>query len=88
MEFVPADQVDTEAIANTGLEIATVSVIWREGDNHPVIDYTGCSGFEAEALMRGAVKRLAKANAKCMVFLEEDLEYEDEEEDEDADPDD
>lgn len=88
MEFIPADQVDTEALANVELEIATVSVIWREGGNHPVIDYTGCSGFEAEALMRGAVKRLAKANAKCMVFLEEGLEYEDVEEDEEDDPDD
>lgn len=83
MDFIPADTVDGQTLAESGLEIATVSVIWREGTNHPIIDYTGCSGFEAEGLLRGAVRRLAKANAKCMMFLEEELEYEDVEEEED-----
>ncbi len=82
MDFI-AEGTETEEALDQ--EVAMVSVIWREGSNHPIIDYTGCSGFEAEALMRGAVKRLAKANAKCMEFLEEGQEYEDEDEEEDDD---
>lgn len=83
MEFIPADAVDATKLADVNLEVATVSVIWREDSNHPIIDYTGCSGYEAEGLMRGALKRLSRANAKAMKFLEDSLEYEDETEEED-----
>ena len=82
MEFIPADTVDTERLPE-GVDIRTVSVIWVDGSDSPVIDYTGCSGYEAEGLMRAALKRLAKANASAMVFLEEELEYEEDESDDD-----
>lgn len=87
IEFVPEADVASLGLEATSLdlEVAMVSVIWPEGSHHPTIDYVGCSGFEAAALLRGALKRLEKANAKCMVFLEESQEYEDiEEEDDDA----
>lgn len=86
MEFIAEGTQDVEE--GQLKEVAMVSVIWREGEQHPVIDYTGCSGFEAAALIRGALKRLEKANAKCMVFLEEGQEYEDEEDEDGDEPDD
>lgn len=84
MEFIPADQVDTEA-HSVGMDVAVVSVMWREGDDNPVVDYSGCSGFEAEGLLRAALKRLAKSNARCIVFLEQTLEITNEEEENDPD---
>lgn len=75
MEFIPVDHIE-------GLEedLRVVSVIWRGDYPSPVIDYSGCTPFEAAGMLRAALLRLEEHNADMVEFLEEqeDLESDDE----------
>lgn len=85
MKFEP-EHGDTDLAETTGADVRYVALVWRnddDGNGRPELMLGGMSEFEAEAVMRAAVRRLAAYNEQTIdVPADIDLEAED---DEDAD---